>query len=314
MTRPILLDCDTGTDDAVAIVLAALHPDLDLRGVTTVWGNHPLARTSDNTLRVLDLVGRPDVPVHAGLAAPYAPCQAPPPLPGPDDALRLPAPSRSVGAADAVEWLVETPRAATEPITWVATGPLSNVAATLAADPGVVEAVDELVVMGGAHAHGNVTASAETNVWRDPLAAAAVCGAGFARLVLVPLDATLVATVPVSLCHELRAGTAVAGAVAGLVEERIQRYAGSPHLRPDDRDGRAGPVHDALALAYLLDPAVVTLEPAYVEVETNGRLTTGRTVMDFRGVGSETPNALVAVDADRERFHAVLRATLLGAT
>ncbi|THI93740.1 nucleoside hydrolase, partial [Nocardioides sp.] len=124
---PVILDCDTGTDDAVAVMLAALHPDLDLLGVTTVWGNHDVAHTTDNTLRVLDLLGRGAVGVHAGRNAPIRPRIEPLPSGRADlhPVLDLPEPE-SVASGDAVEWLVETLRAATQPVALVPTGPLTN--------------------------------------------------------------------------------------------------------------------------------------------------------------------------------------------
>src|SRR5688572_13599360 len=147
MAIPVILDCDTGTDDAVAIMLAALHPGLDLLGVTTVWGNHDIAHTTDNTLRVLDHVGRGAVPVHAGADGPFRPRIAPLPGGRPDLApvLDLPAPRGVAGEGTAVEWLVQTLRAATEPVCVVPTGPLTNIAAAVTADPGIVGAVDRLV-------------------------------------------------------------------------------------------------------------------------------------------------------------------------
>src|SRR5918992_1275653 len=173
-------------------MLAALHPDLDLLGVTTVWGNHEVRHTTDNTLRVLDHLGFTEVPVHAGLAGPYA--ARPVPLPSGRDDLRpvldLPAPTRPAGPGPAVDWLVETLRAATEPVALVATGPFSNLAEIVAADPAAMEVVDPLVLLGGSHARPGVTRWAERNVWCDPAAAAAVLAAPARRIVMVGMDAT----------------------------------------------------------------------------------------------------------------------------
>ena len=270
--RRVVLDCDTGTDDAIALMLAALAPALDLLGVTTVFGNHPVEQTTANTQEVVDLLGV-DVPVVRGLAAA-----------GP-------------GGAPAVDWLVST--LSPGGVTLVATGPLSNVAAAVAAQPGLVDAVDELVVMGGTRdITTSVTPYAERNVWNDPEAADAVLRAGFRRLTMVMLDATYQALLGPDDVAALRAlGTPAATAAAGYVEERIADYADLPEL-----DGRA-PVHDPLTIAVLLDPAVVSLVDAHVTVELDDPERRGQTEVDESGV----PNARVALVCDRPRFLALLR-------
>lgn len=305
----MLLDCDTGTDDAIAIMLAALHPRLELLGVSAVWGNHAVERTADNSLRVLDHVGRPEIPVFAGEAAALSTA--------PDerrhrrdlpDTLPIPATARRAGE-DAVSWLVETVREATEPPTLVATGPLTNVAAALRADPAFAGALAELVVMGGGHAFGNVTPSAERNIWSDAQAAVEVFRAGIRRVVLVPLDATYEATVHRDRYAELRrAGTPAATAAAALVEERIAHYGSAGFLGEHE----AAPVHDPLTVAYLLEPDVVELRHVHLAVETKGALTYGRTVIDLNRVDDQPPNVHVAVHADRDVFFELLRSTLGG--
>jgi purine nucleosidase/ribosylpyrimidine nucleosidase len=289
--RRVALDCDAGTDDAVAIVLAALHPGLDLVGVTSVWGNVAVEHTTDNALRVLDLVGRTDVPVLHGSAGPLraAPDAAararhlPPHLPLP--------PTQRTASGDAVEWLVETLSATTAPVTLVPTGPLTNIARALAARPSIVDAVEEVVLMGGSHARANVTPSAERNAWWDAEAAHAVLTAGFRRLVMITLDATSQALATADDCDRWRRlGTPVAAAVAVLVEERLRQYGGP------------APVHDPLTVAYLVDPAVVELRHLQVAVETTGLLTYGRTVIDVVGVDGLPPNAHVALEVDAGRY------------
>jgi inosine-uridine nucleoside N-ribohydrolase len=310
--RKVVLDCDTGTDDAVAIMLAALHPDIDLVAVTTVWGNAEVSVTTDNTLRVLGHVGCGDVPVFPGLDRPLT--RRPPGvvLPAartgadPSGHLPLPPPVHEARDQPAVEWLVETLRTTTERLTLVPTGPLTNLAAALVLDPTLVEAVEEVVAMGGSHAVGNVTASAERNFWNDPEAAAVVLAAGFERLVLVTLDATFGAALTSDhgrRLHEL--GTPAGTAAATFLEERIRDYASLPRMR---RLG-AAPVHDPVTVAYLLDRSVLGLRHVHVAVETTGRLTYGRSVIDLDQVGGGAPNAHVALDADAERFFDLLSAT-----
>jgi inosine-uridine nucleoside N-ribohydrolase len=314
MNRPLVLDVDTGTDDAVAVMMAALAPELDLLGCTTVWGNHEVERCTDHTLRVLDLIGRSEVPVHQGLGKPFAPIPFTfaPHVDSERELIHpvefpLPAATRNVTSEAAVEWLLETLRSTTRPLTLVPVAPLTNIAAVVTIDPKLVDAVDEVVIMGGAHAFGNVTSAAEANIWHDPVAADVVLQAGFRRLVLVPLDATHRATVSGEQCRALAAtGTPAARATAELIGQRIEGYtATQPQATAD-----VAPVHDALCVAYLLDPQILTLRPCFVEVETTGVRCFGRTMVDTAARSRNPPNAHVAFDADAERFVALLHRVL----
>jgi purine nucleosidase/ribosylpyrimidine nucleosidase len=307
IVRKLILDVDTGTDDAVAIMFAALHPELDLVGVTTVNGNVPVANTTDNTLRVLDHVGRSDVPVYQGLSRPIVRLDFPKPKRFVRDSAQdmhgshLPLPeARSLKqATGAVQYLVETYRATTDEITLVPVGPLSNIAAALAIEPSIVEAVPEVVIMGGGHDIGNETASAEFNIWADPEAAAMVFAAGFRRITLVPLDATHKALVSNADCERLnQLGTPASTAAATFIGRRISAYAAGHGVASSD----AAPVHDALCTAYLVEPDVITTRHLHVSVETQGSLTLGRTVMDTRTQAADERNCHVAFDADARRF------------
>lgn len=311
MVRRLILDVDTGTDDAVAIMFAALHPELELVGVTTVNGNVPLDNTTDNTLRVLDWIGHSAVPVYPGLARPLVRADFPGvrhfASEGGDDphgrALDIPAPQTQPQNRGAVEFLLETLRAATEPITVVAVGPLSNIGAALALDPGLVDRVEEIVIMGGGHATGNVTASAEFNIWADPEAAAMVFAAGFPRLTLVTLDATHQAVISRGTCRALNdLGTPAGIAAARFIDKRIDAYAGA------GTQG-AAPVHDVVCTAFLVQPEVVTTQALPVSVETTGPLTVGRTVFDMRPGTSAALNAHVALNADPNILTELLTST-----
>jgi inosine-uridine nucleoside N-ribohydrolase len=302
MTIPVILDCDTGTDDAVAIMLAALHPGLDLLGVTTVWGNHDVRHTTDNTLRVLDLVGRGDVPVHTGANTPFRPRLTPLPSGRPELApvLDLPAARSSAGEGAAVEWLVEALREAAAPVTVVTTGPLTNLAAAVATDTGLVDHVDRLVVLGGTHRRAGVTPYAERNVWCDPEAAAFVLAAGFRRPTLVGMDATYAVPLDADDAAALAArGTPAGLAAAQFVVERIETYRSDPAMAAR----AAAPLHDPLAVACLLDPEVVTTVPARCVVETSDPTTYGATRFDL-----DPPDATleVALDAVHARYLALL--------
>lgn len=309
--RTVILDVDTGTDDAVAIMLAALHPDIELLACTTVWGNLPVANTTDNTLRVLDFIGRSAIPVYRGLDSPFGPIQVAGPLVDDQSGgkmhpahLELPESARSEQVQSAVEWLVETLRARTEPVTLVPVGPLTNIAAAITLDPSIVEKVEEIVIMGGAHAFGNVTPSAESNIWHDPVAADVVFKAGFKRVVLVPLDATHDALITEAQAAELAGiGTPAAMATASFIRQRILAHDESqPQKIPN-----SAPIHDAVCIAYLINPNVIPLDFYHVGIETTGIQTFGRTVIDVRHRGFEPPNAYVALTADADLFYQLLK-------
>lgn len=309
----LILDVDTGTDDAIALMLAALHPDLELVAATTVNGNNPIANCTDNTLRVFDLLGV-DIPVHEGAATPLLRDDFPIPRKvlhrdGSMHPRELPIPpARSVKRTRrAVEFLIETYMATTDPITLVPVGPLTNIALAIKLEPRIVDRIPQTVIMGGAHASGNTTPSAEFNVWVDPDAARIVLAAGLAELTLVPLDATHKALVSTADCERLRAtGTPAGEAAAAIIEGRIKAY---DDLQPMNVAGTA-PVHDALCVAYLVDPGVISGRRVHVDVETRGELTLGRTVMDTQGHFGSDPNAFVAFDADAPRFFSLLLETL----
>ncbi len=288
---PVVLDCDTGTDDAVAIMTAALHPGLRLLGVTTVWGNHDIRHTTDNTLRVLDHVGRGDVPVHAGRNAPFRPRN--PGLPtGRDDlpsTLDLPAAVGSARSADAVGWLVETLRAAPEPVTLVPTGPLTNIAAAVEAAPDVVDAVARVVALAGTHRRPGVGPLVERNAWCDPEAAAYVVRAGFRDLTFVGMDATFSAALDAADADRLDALGTRAGEVAGRFQrQRIAHYGGT-----------SAPLHDPLAVAYVVDPSVVATRPARCRVELAPGPELGRTHYEL---DAERAELEVGLAADRGAF------------
>jgi inosine-uridine nucleoside N-ribohydrolase len=312
MVRPLVLDVDTGTDDAVAIMLAALHPELDLRGVTTVNGNVEIARCTDNTLRVLDWIGRGDIPVHEGLARPIVREDFPTPRALKRDAkvhlavLPLPEARSAKRPPSAPEFLVRTFAERPRAITLVAVGPLSNVAAAIALDPGFAKNVSELMIMGGAIDKSNVTPSAEFNIWADPEAAAIVLATPFAKTTLVPLDATHQALISRDQCAELRAlGTPAGKAAAEFIEFRIAGYqANQPTGVPD-----TAPVHDALCIAALVEPEVIDARYLNVVVETRGEYTIGRTVVDHEKRTTRPPNCHIALSADRARFFDFMRST-----
>ena len=313
MTTKIILDVDTGTDDAVALMTAALSPDIDLVGATTVNGNTEVANCTENTLRVFDWIGLPGIPVHQGLDRPIARTQMTQLNPAKrihGDLLDLPpAATARVSAGHAVDWLIETLLASAGDITLVPVGPLTNVAMAIQKEPRILETIPEIVLMGGAHDHGNSTASAEFNIWLDPEAARIVVNCG-RPIRMIPLDATHRALVSREDCAVLRAlGTPAAEAAARFVEKRVNGYdATQPMHRPG-----AAPVHDALAVCAVIDPSIVTTHFIPVDVETNAELSVGRTVCDFRFRSGRPANVHFAMDADEPKFVRMLM-DILGRT
>jgi len=306
MATKIILDVDTGTDDAVALMVAALSPDIDLVGATTVNGNTGVASTTENTLRVLDWIGMPWVPVHRGMSRPLARPQAEQLNPATrihGDLLDLPPATRPAAPGHAVDWLIETLLASDGDITLVPVGPLTNIATAIQKEPAILERIPEIVIMGGAHDHGNSTASAEFNIWLDPEAARIVVNCG-RPIRMVPLDATHRALVSAEGAARLRAlGTPAGEAAARFVLQRIEGYDAT---QPMPHRAGAAPVHDALAVCAVIDPSLISTEFIPVDVETGGELSVGRTVCDFRFRSRRPANVHFAMDADEATFNRML--------
>ena len=306
MTVKIILDVDTGTDDAVALMTAALSPDIELVGATTVNGNTGVDSTTENTLRVFEWIGMPHVPVHRGMSRPLARDQMQQLNPASrihGDLLDLPAATVRAQPGHAVDWLIETLLASEGDITLVPVGPLTNIATAIRKEPSILAKIPEIVIMGGAHDHGNSTPSAEFNIWLDPEAARIVVNCG-RPIRMVPLDATHRALVSTGDAARLRAlGTPAGEAAARFVLKRIDGY---DTTQPMPHRAGAAPVHDALAVCAVIDPSILTTRHIPVDVETVGELTVGRTVCDFRFRGHKPANVHFAMDADERKFNRML--------
>jgi pyrimidine-specific ribonucleoside hydrolase len=298
MAIPILIDCDPGHDDAIAILLALVSPEIELRGVTTVAGNQTLDKTTRNALKILELAGRTDIPVAAGADRPLertlqtaAHVHGESGLDGPD----LPEPSTRPIDAHAVDLLDEL----IEPgIVLVATGPLTNVALLLHRHPDIRDRLDRIVWMGGAIAEGNVTPAAEFNAFVDPEAAAAVFGSGI-DVTMIGLDVTHQALFTPEHAERLR-GTGAAGRTVAELADFFIEF----HRRRYGFDG--APVHDAVAVAQVIDPTLVQTLRCNVEIETRSQHCDGRTVVDRWLVRDAPRNADVGIGIDAERFHELL--------
>jgi pyrimidine-specific ribonucleoside hydrolase len=294
MSIPIVIDCDPGHDDAIAILLALASPELELRGVTTVAGNQTLDKTTRNAVKVLELAGRADIPVAAGADRPLrrelrtaANVHGESGLDGPD----LPEPAVAPVGAHATDLLAEL----LEPgVVLVPTGPLTNVALLLERHPDVKERLDRIVWMGGAIGEGNVTPAAEFNAFVDPEAAAAVFGSGI-EVTLIGLDITHKALFTRAHADRLRAAGRAGRAVAEL-SDFFQRF-------HESRYGFEGsPIHDALAVAEVIDPSLVTTIECNIEIETASQFCDGRTVVDRWHVTDRPRNVKAGIDVEAERF------------
>jgi inosine-uridine nucleoside N-ribohydrolase len=294
MSTPIVIDCDPGHDDAIAILLALASPEVELRGVTTVAGNQTLDKTTRNALKVLELAGRADIPVAAGADRPLrrelrtaANVHGESGLDGPD----LPEPASAPMAAHAADLLAEL----LEPgVALVPTGPLTNVALLLERHPDVKERLDRIVWMGGAIGEGNVTPAAEFNAFVDPEAAAAVFGSGM-EVTMIGLDITHKALFTRAHADRLR-GAGRAGRAVAELSDFFQRF----HENRYGFDG--SPIHDALAVAAVIDPSLVTTIDCNIEIETASQYCDGRTVVDRWHMKDRPRNAKAGIDVDAERF------------
>jgi inosine-uridine nucleoside N-ribohydrolase len=295
VATPVILDCDPGHDDAIALLLALASPELELLGVTTTYGNQTLEKTTANALRVLELVGRADVPVAAGAERPLARelvvaahVHGESGLEGP----MLPEPRGVPVGEGATAFTARTIREAPEPVTLVATGPFTNLARYLAEHGS--EGIARIVLMGGAIAEGNYTPAAEFNVWCDPDAAAAVFGTGL-DVTMVGLDVTHQALLGPAVEARLRDAGRIGAFVADL-NVYFTRY----HRETYGWDG--APIHDAVAVAHLLRPGLLETRHRNVAVEVDSELCRGRTVVDLWRRTDREPNAHVGVSLDADAF------------
>ena len=298
--RKIIIDTDPGQDDAAAIMLALASPELDILGITAVAGNVPLRLTARNARLVAEICGRSDVPIYAGAEAPLArKLVTAEHVHGKTglDGVDLFEPARPLEPAHAVDFIIETLR--NEPagtVTLCPLGPLTNIATVIERAPGVVARIKEIVLMGGGFFEGgNITPSAEFNIFVDPEAAKIVFSAGV-PLTMMPLDVTHKVLTTKARVERLRANGNRASVVMADMLEFFERY--DEHKYGTD----GGPLHDPTVIAWLLDPGMFSGRKCNVEIETGSELTLGATVVDWWKVTGRPENALVVRDVDSDRF------------
>ena len=299
MARPIIIDTDPGQDDAVAILVALASPDeLDVRAITAVAGNVPLDLTVANALALVELAGRPDVPVYRGSIRPMVNAlitaeyvHGPTGLDGAD----LPTATIDEGVGHAVDRIVEI-ITAVDDVILCTLGPLTNLALALVREPKIAGKISQLVMMGGGFFEGgNTTPAAEFNIFVDPHAADVVFRSGI-PVVMMPLDVTHQAqTTPQRLKRFEELGTPAGTAVAGMLGF-YNRWDQTKYELP------GGPLHDPTVIAYLLAPQLFGGREVHVEIETSPGPTQGMTVIHWWGVTGKDPNALVMNEIDAEGF------------
>ncbi|WP_323994829.1 pyrimidine-specific ribonucleoside hydrolase RihA [Aeromonas hydrophila] len=299
MALPVILDCDPGHDDAIALILALASPELKVLAVTTSAGNQTPDKTLNNALRILTLLGRDDIPVAAGAPKPLAReliiadnVHGESGLDGPT----LPDPAFAPVAMTALELMAKCLRESPEPVILVPTGPLTNIALLLAAHPELKSKIARIVLMGGAAGAGNWTPAAEFNIYVDPEAADMVFKSGL-PITMCGLDVTHQAQVMDEDIERVRAITnPVAQCVAGLLDFFMIYHR-------DPKWGFAGaPLHDPCTIAWLLAPALFHGVECRVDIETGGTHTSGMTVVDRYGLTGKAANALVLLGLDRAGF------------
>ena len=299
MPRRIILDCDPGHDDAIAMLLAHGSPEIELAAITTVAGNQTIEKVTRNALAVATIGGITGVPIAAGMARSLVrermvgeSIHGDSGLDGPE----LPEPTVSLDDRHAVDLIIET--VMSEPagsITLVPSGPLTNIAMAVRREPRIVDRVREVVLMGGGYATGNWSAKAEFNIVVDPEAAHIVFNEPW-QLTMVGLDLTHQALATPSVVSEFASLDTAPGR---FVVDLLAFFA---HSYRDAQGFEAPPVHDACAVAYVIDPTIMTVRRAPLDVELTGTLTLGMTVADFRSPPPDDCRSQVAVDLDAGRF------------
>lgn len=302
MPIPVILDCDPGHDDAVAILLACASPELRVLGISTVAGNVPLEKTSKNALKICELAELEQVKVYAGMSRPLVKdlltaenVHGKSGLDGPV----LPEPKRAIEPRHSVDFIIDELLAARDPITLIPTGPLTNIAMALLREPRIRSSIGEIILMGGAIAEGNTTPAAEFNIFVDPHAADVVFRSAV-PVTMIGLDVThqaLVLPERLQRIRDLRSRT------ASVVAQLIEFF--QEHHRV--KYGMPGPpLHDPCAVAAVVDRSLFQFKKMHVGIELGGSLTQGRTVCDLWNITDNPPNAHVGLSIDAPRFFDLL--------
>lgn len=296
---PVIIDVDTGIDDAMALVLALQSDKLDIRGITTVAGNQTIEKTTRNTLDVVEYFGRSEIPVAMGAKQPLVRPQIIAAYAHGESGLGtavLPKAEKQAEELDAIDFIRTELEKSDEKITLVPTGPLTNIAILLKAYPHIKEKIEKIVLMGGGAFQGNSNATAEFNIYADPEAASIVFNSGI-KLVMCGLDVTMKAIVTPEDINTIKAiGTKASDFIAEAFEFYMAMYKKNANFT-----GCA--VHDAVTITYLIAPELIKTRQGIARVDIDGKDSYAATICDFRPWrDTEKDNALVGVDIDREAF------------
>ena len=307
MTHKIILDCDPGHDDAIALLVAARHPAIELVAVTTVAGNQSVEKTSLNALKICSFAGIKNVPIAKGMTGPLLrpPCYASD-IHGESglDGPALAKPTIDLSPQHAVELLIETLLQSDGDITLVPTGPLTNIAMAMRREPAILPKIKAITLMGGAISVGNVTPAAEFNIWADPEAANIVFRCG-RPITMVPLEVTHQALATPEICERLcKTRRPVALLVAELLNYFAETYRTNFGVA-------SPPVHDPCAVVAVIEPEIVRITKMNVEIELYGQWTAGRTVCDLYQKSGREPNINVGYDIHVAHFWDIVIDTLL---
>lgn len=296
-TKKIIMDCDPGHDDALAIILAAVQPKLDVLGITTVSGNAEIEKTTLNALKICDLVSLHDVVVSKGASEPLVRLRETAPGIHGDSGLDgpvFPDPTRGWSDEHGADTIIRLVKSSKNPVTILPTGPLTNVALAFTKAPEIKDNIEEIVLMGGG-TFGNWTPTAEFNIWADPEAAKKVFDSGI-PIVVMGLDITHQALATKEVIDQVNK---IDNEVAKIVGELLVFFA-STYKEMFDFDG--APVHDVLTVAYLVAPELFTMKDVNITVETKGEFTAGTTLIDLHGVSGRSVNAKFGLELDTEGF------------
>ena len=293
----IILDCDPGHDDAVAIMLAAINPKIELLGITVVAGNQKLEKTVNNALKVCNHLNL-DVPVYSGMSRPMIREQliaddihGETGLDGPKfEELKIKAEDKH-----AVNFIIDTLMNSDEKITLVPTGPLTNIGMAIRFEPRIIEKINRIVLMGGSYQLGNMTPAAEFNILADPDAAHIVFSSGV-KVVMMGLDLTRQASATKEVVEKIKS---LNNKASKLFVDLMEFFAAS---QKNVFGWSAPPVHDPTTIAYIIDPECIEVKPMFCEIELWSERSYGRTLCDYFGILKKEPNVDVAVKLDFDRF------------
>ena len=310
MIKKIILDCDPGHDDAVAIMLAAAHDSIDILGITCVAGNSTLLNTKNNALKICSLIGRTDIPIYAGAEKPLkydlvtaSHVHGKSGLDTDGEKIYTD-PNYQIQKMHAVEFIIKTCHEQDEPIYLCPVGPLTNIALALEKDPTIKSKIKEIIFMGGAAmCLGNITPSAEFNIYVDPHAANIVLNSGV-KTIMFGLDVTHKVNVNDTIINDIKNNNNK----SSILFADLMNFYSKTHREVFEID--ESPLHDPCVIAYLIDNKIFDGKFINIQVEEDSFLTRGETVADWMGVTGRKANCHVMINADHKTFFSILKKEL----